>query len=776
VDTIRVDVSYRPLRVGWAIRYGDLAAFRTAARLSYTLWGGRYSPILVVDKKQEELQRLVDRFRVDVIWPIGDAPEVRAFPERFPYLPNPFHHDSLFIGGDHGRTHAQVLDLYNAIEHLSDRPEWQAAKGRGVRLYSWRPDDPLADVLLVHFGGFPSTEEIGLDYRAMLVQAAQATEHAFAPEGAIPADALQHPTIAGLCRYGLQPAYTARALRHAPGFFVGKSEDFEDLVRHWNLRAANIPLLFVDQSCFTRYAEIAPAWEKAMRETVAHRHEWERDLAVWSRHEDLEAAAQLFPDMKLMRHGVDEVLWNGLNLQVPTMQLGDASVLGVVSREQERPRVSFALSEKPFSGDTWFHTQHLVASISCGIGLYGDDHYTLAPPHVPELNEFCGRTMHFQHDRLRLEPGRVGLIVDAADTDAFLYALPVGEMMERLFALAGYRATPSNAGLITRQLIARLGGLQGARVFKIPGVRRLLRTYGPTDAFTKKSALQLIACKDPENLEARFGDHEGLHIGVRSGDKLRPHDVFTYLAEKGVFRMGVELTCPSCRLASWTALDALKQRVVCELCGQEHDATRQLVNGEWHYRRSGIMGAERNAQGGVPVALTLQQLDTNLHELPDRRLYSPPLNLMPDRADLPVCEADFVWVIPRPHRMRTAVILGECKDQGPIRPSDFQADVENLRRAADALPRQRFKTFVLLSKLAPFTLAEIEYARALNDEYRLRAILLTARELEPYHIYERTEGEEPRRAYANSPEDLAWATFEMYFGPLGDIAKVGLEA
>jgi len=37
VDTIRVDISYRPLRIGWAIQAGDLEAFRSAVRLSYAL-------------------------------------------------------------------------------------------------------------------------------------------------------------------------------------------------------------------------------------------------------------------------------------------------------------------------------------------------------------------------------------------------------------------------------------------------------------------------------------------------------------------------------------------------------------------------------------------------------------------------------------------------------------------------------------------------------------------------------------------------------------------
>ena len=222
------------------------------------------------------------------------------------------------------------------------------------------------------------------------------------------------------------------------------------------------------------------------------------------------------------------------------------------------------------------------------------------------------------------------------------------------------------------------------------------------------------------------------------GTKLNSVDVFSHLVEKGLFRIGVELTCPVCRMASWVALDALKQHVICDLCGNGYDATRPLVNGEYYYRRSGVLGAEKNAQGAVPVVLTLQQLDTNFHGAFRENLYSPSLNLEPKNGiDLQKCETDFVWVIVRPYLRRTVVILSERKDHGPI----DAIDIDNLRRVADAFPSKRFKTFVLLAKLSPFTPEEINHAKTLNDEYRTRAILLTARELEPYHIYERTKAE-----------------------------------
>ncbi len=217
----------------------------------------------------------------------------------------------------------------------------------------------------------------------------------------------------------------------------------------------------------------------------------------------------------------------------------------------DKPRVSFPLADKPFCGDRLFHTQHLVASVSFGIGLYNHENFTLRPPYVPELNEYLSRTMHFDYRLLRIEPERLGIVIEASDVEAAISAAPAAGLLERIFDLAGFTTSLSNGGLIAKQLITRLGGLQGARVFKIPGVRRLIRTHGPNASFTKKSALQLIGGKDPENPAAEFSDHERLFIEARPyNTKLSPADVFAHLVEKGLFRIGADLTCPACRLPS----------------------------------------------------------------------------------------------------------------------------------------------------------------------------------------------------------------------------------
>jgi hypothetical protein len=782
VESIRVDICYRPLRIGWAIRAGDVNAFRSAVRFSFALWGRRFNPIIVAD--QEELARnLVDLFRLDMIIPVGDSDIVKSFPRRFQYLINPFSHDGVFVGDGTGGARCQVLDIHNALKYLEAQPGWDEVKETGVRLYKWDPDDPLADIFLMHLGQYPNTDDIHINYYGLMKEATGTEVDKIEMTSKLSADLFKHPSISFLSSHGLERHYSVPAGWDSPGFYSGDAKNLDDLVCCWNLQAADIPLWFVDPSHLDRYGDTVEYWDKAMRSMVAgRRDEFDRRVAVWVRGESLTEekmtdamAAVLKPfgekEFTLCPVSVDSL--NGLNVRPPMMHFGQVSTLGVVDTGSSgRPKISFALEDKPFCSDAWFHTQRLVASLSFIGGLYGDEQHTFVPPFIPELNEFYARSQHIGSRKLRSESGRIGLVIDASDHSSFIYALPVAHLFKGVFDLAGFASKLSAGGLIARQLIAQFGGVDGARPFKIRGVRRLLKTHGPAAAFTKESALQLIGGRDPENPGATFKDYENLYIEPRPPKtKLDPEAVFTYLVEKGLFRIGAELKCPHCRMDSWTALDTLKQRVVCELCGREFDATRQLVRGAWRYRRSGVLGAEKNAQGAVPVVLTLQQFKVNMSGFLHSGLYSPSLDLEPKAGlDLPKCEIDFVWLIPQPYPKRTVVIVGECKDRGSKsengkdKGSVDEEDIDHLRQVADALPHKRFETFIVLAKLCSFTSNEIALAKTLNEEYRRRVILLTARELEPYDFYERTKLEfKSIKECAYTPEDLANTTAEMYF-------------
>ncbi|NEJ23956.1 hypothetical protein GR247_27920 [Rhizobium leguminosarum] len=760
METARVDVVYRPLRIGFALISDDHASFRKAVKLCNAFWGGSYNPILPVDRP--EAAALVELFLPDFLVPFGDDPAISAFVARFPHLKNPLFSEELFVPASHGRDgEANLLDIQNLIVRLRDTPDWKRFLDDGVRVPRWAPNDPLADAFLAQFGDYPEPEEIGIDYGQIVSEVTGALNIDIPLGGSVPSEILNHPRIAHLTKFGLAPHYTSEANWIRPGLYVGNASNGADLVNFWNLRACGISLLFQDLVHGHRTVDLHSQYVDRLRVQLASQNEHDRQPSIWSRQEVREEAREAVKGGALSFIGMGTEIWNGLNIRPQQMCFGEESSLGFLGGKPTVPRITFALKDKPFSSDVWFHQQHLVASISL-IGGRSDNH-TFVPPFIPELNEAASRAMNYEHRSLRLERDRVGLVISAADHDVDLGALSKSTLIEHIFDLGGFSAKPSSSGLITRQLITRMGGADGARAFKIPGVRKLLKTFGPNASFRRNEALRLIGKTDSET-GATFSDHRNLYIEPRNyGTDLTAGMVFSHLVEKGLFRIGVDLKCPACALTSWMALDALHQQPTCPLCGNVFDATRQLVEGDYAYRRSGVLGLEKNTQGAIPVVLLLQQLAVNLMDLPSNGIFSASYDLVPKdpQSGLPTCETDFCVVTSARRSNKTSIIIGECKDAGG---TIDQKDVDNLRRVAEALPANRFDAYILLAKLAPFTDDEISLARALNTtSWMRRVIMLSARELEPYHLFDRTNAELDLELRGSSIEDLAKATHDIYF-------------
>ncbi|MFJ2427622.1 hypothetical protein [Pseudomonas sp. NPDC087804] len=729
-------------------------------KYSHALWGGRFNPIIVIDN-EEEARALVERFRIDLIFPVGNDPKIKEFVEKHPHLVSPFLGDSIFLkDSQYNHHYSQVLDIVNAMVHWQSTPEWRHIKDRGIRQYHWKKEDPLSDVFLAQLGAYPSPEETGTDYWDMFHQGAEPTNVEIIPGDRISADLPHYDNLTIFGDLGLDRHISLHSNLDIPGFFIGSANDSADLVCHWNLRACDIDVWFIDPSHLDRYVDLIPELEKNFSAMVEHRkHRFERSLGVWSRTAG-NAGSEIFKGDIFNFHISDE-FWRESTVLPPLMHFGESSTLGVVDEKKSNPRVNFALSNKPF--DSTFYHQRLVASIAFG-GVNDSEQFTFSVPFIPELNEFYARNMHFAYNKLRIEPDRIGLIINTTEHDSFLSSLPTDKLFNQLFFMAGFESKLSNSGRIVRQLLTQLGGLQGARVFKIPGARELIKKFGPRNSFARRTAYDTITDKK-QGLPATFSAHVDLYLTPRDHDsKLTPPDVFSHMVEKGLFRIGADLECEKCGMSSWTTLDNLKQHSACELCGYTFNATQQLMKNEWAFRRSGLLGAERNIQGAIPVALTLQQLDTTFTHGFSRSSYITSLDLIPlPESGQTKCEVDFVWLLNGRELKKSDLIIAECKDQGPISQEDFQRDVENMRRVADALPRHRFNVYILFVKLAPFTNEEIAMARSLNRQYESRVILLTARELEPYHIYEHLGEEHGIRSYAGWPKQMAEITQRVYF-------------
>ena len=249
-----------------------------------------------------------------------------------------------------------------------------------------------------------------------------------------------------------------------------------------------------------------------------------------------------------------------------------------------------------------------------------------------------------------------------------------------------------------------------------------------------------------------------LHAWEDDDPKLKPHNALEFLLERGVFRVGLELTCRHCELPFWLSLDEAKTTAECVYCGRMFGIAAQLKDRDWAFRRSGLFGRNDNQEGGIPVALTLQQLDTALSM--DRMLYTTSLELKPEAEDIDKCETDFVvFANGQSHNMpyQPQLVIGECKAAGG---TITRQDAEHLAKVADTFPYRRLNVFILFAKPGSFSAEEVEACSLAQHKWHQRVILLGKDELEPYHIDDRYP--EGVRLHLENLEDLAGNTVRLY--------------
>jgi hypothetical protein len=91
--------------------------------------------------------------------------------------------------------------------------------------------------------------------------------------------------------------------------------------------------------------------------------------------------------------------------------------------------------------------------------------------------------------------------------------------------------------------------------------------------------------------------------------------------------------------------------------------------------------------------------------------------------------------------------------------------VANLTRLADVFEGSSVQPFIVFAKVGSFSAEEIERCKLAQTKYRLRVIMLSEQELEPYFVYERTALEYEIDSTAIDLDDLAKATQGIFFSP-----------
>lgn len=748
---------YRPIRIGWCIRAGDTQALRQSIRASLTMCGGAHNPLIAVDD-QEGAARLVTNANVDLLLAVRQDDAISAFVNRFDTLPSWTFHEHIFEGGPPPSIpRPAYLDIVMAARYLVATELAKQAKPPVIRLFEWAEDDPLGDLLLVNFGGLPRQGEPGSFVKEQLRETINTalTTVGTGEVVALPDEGDRSLRVLA----DLELEYDLWGPRGHPtvGFFIAESDSFWDLLNFWNIRAAGSRLLMYNAAC----ADRLQLWRDDLTRRLSHREPSTRPeypRIVFARPGAKELSSGWLPEGMMLSH-YDTTDRHHV-VEIPRLYYEEHNALANLDTESGKQSAVMPLPPRPFRPRR-FDDRNVALSVQTRWGPYGSGGSTFQTPNLPILNTYYGREMGALWSDCRVESRGITFLQHYNLGSLTLRSLDVVSLIREILKRIGIPTEVSQAGLVSARVIAQMGKLDNCRPFRVRGLRKLIEDTRPESTFTRSGAIQKIR-EEGDGGSIGFDRYNDLHIEPPPA-RLTPDSVFKYMVSHGAFRVGLEFHCPECSLNFWISLDNATAEPECEFCGKRFDATPQLRDRDWRYRRSGVFGKADSQEGAIPVALTLLRF---LHsDSSSRMLYAPALTLLPGNAIRNKCETDFVALLSYDDYRRSAVQLaiGECKTRKDI----TEQDVSNLSAVADVLESNGIEAYVVFSKLADFSDAELMLINEVNSGGRERAIVLTERELQHWFPYKWAEGT-PGRRNDSTFADFAAASTDLYLRPAAE--------
>jgi hypothetical protein len=736
-----ISIKYRPVRIGFLVRDGSIEDLVKAAGLNTLLWSGVYNPIIPVKAGDDSFpEQLIKLFSVDVLYPVFKSDEINTLMKKHPFLQAPGHYaeDLYYEEGWHEKKKIMAfLDTKRIVDYLWEKEFKQSPKEykSAFTLMKWEDSDPLNNLLSLQFGYFPKIPGVDFkyNYENIFVNGLRSDKRSIENGKEIIFSPQKEWSQIDSTGFELA-GYSTGSRSNDHGFYAGISDNFEDLITFWNLRASGIHLVFFPKDHPDRAFNFVQQHLKVLDESPNRHHNFNDYLGMYHKIEDNEEVKSLVAKFTTTKkrigiNNVSEHSWNGLNIQPYNYVFKWKRATADIDKPDERYIATIRLPEKHFivDDDTEGHSQHLAINIDV-YSDYGYPGHTLKVPYIKELEEFYSREISFDPWALRVEREGITIIDKVNDDSINLYPIPYQALVEKIFEFCGLKAKTSQPGLLARKVLEKIGGIEGGRFLKIKGVRKLLQENGSDKLITRGEATKTI-------FDNNFDKHKKLYIESRDNLELTPTQVFEYMLKNDFFRAGLELQCESCNLWSWLSLKNLDDQWHCEYCGAQNKTTTQLKNrGDWKFRKSGLFAKDNNQEGAIPVVLTLLSLVRILDH--SNFIYSTALKLDGDGVN---CETDLAILQYKYLRSDgIEVAIGECKSQGG---SINQEDCDKLESAYNKIISKKIKCYLIFSKTADdFTPEEIELFKKLRAK-DIPLILFTNKEMELYHPYWQEGGE-----------------------------------
>lgn len=747
--TTSVSTKYRPIRIGFLIRDGSIEDLVKVAGINTLLWGGIHNPIIPISVTNKDFSKqLLKLFSVDVLFAVSHTTEIDEVINSNPFLRDPGHYAENIFYQD-WQTKKNILgylDSINIVDHFWEKEFKNSPKDfkSNCALVKWDDADACHNLLAMLFGYFPTTYNLKDDFQNAFLKGLRSKEITIKKDGDIDKTILSNvtpilATTLELTGYG--------GTWRGDGLYIGSENDFSDLLYFWNLRASGLSLEFLPKDHIARFSDSIKAYIKRLDDIPNRNPNIDDGITVYYRG-DHQALTDIVKDFRGKRNFVfshcDEVIWNGLNIKPTIYYFNWQQVLASVEKSYGRYSVSLALPDKKFINTEHDHRnrnvgfQSLAVSID-PIGEFAYPEHTLKPPFIRELNEFYSREIEFDPWRVRSEQDGIGIMIKVHDTSLSLYPIPHQKLIERIFELAGFKVETSQAGLLAKQIIHGMredNPLEACRVFKITGVRKLIASLKAKEDIKWNKAIKTIG-------ENKFAKFKKLFIESRDTAELTPIDAFSFLLKKKIFYPKITFwhkllmskwnyKCKNCGLEERILVKDFESYWRCPYCEDQQympafiaENFKRYQDSYWNFKKGGLFARDNNQEGAIPVIISLltfaRIFDSN------KLIYSTSLNLQNPKK----CEIDFC-ILQYDRGDKIQLGIAECKSEGQ---KINQQDIDNLKRVQDDVNKLGIDCYIIFSKPADdYESDEVELFKSLKKDGR-NFIVLSNKELEPYHPY-----------------------------------------
>lgn len=757
-----VKIEYRPLRVGFCIRDGNIEDLIKVAKWNSLLWGGELNPIIPIGDNTELADNLFQAFQVDILVPAVETPEIKAFMEKYNWARFPLmHHERSIFSQDSWDTKKRavnILDVSEIFKKLWHREfRFSQPKDSNCILPTWASTDTDKNLFTLVFGDYPE-ENLSYDYKMGYKNSLRAKEIKIVKTKPLPSDIGGRITPISLTGQEMK-MYGGRDL--GSGVYIGDKNDFTDLLNYWNIRATGSYITFLPRTNTKRFIPFVNSFIKRIKP----RGDTEKRsfVRVWFRgtsEQDYKKVESIIKPLvnkdRLFSFGaITDHYWDKNNIQPSYGILGEATTLASVNAQYGMPKISFQLTNKPIlkPEERRFQRKLFGVCVTPSVGIDFSE-YTTTLPVLPDLNEWYARTMIFDPFSLRVIKnifGKTVSIITEVDSETIqITPIKKQEIIKKIFERASITAEKSGAGLIAERLIALMGGITGSsRIFKITGVRKFISLTNPLHQKTKDEILKII---DDNGSFKKFENEFGL-----KGGKLEIGQVFDVLLEQNLIQAGIEVNCPKCSIKNWVNMKDIGEFYVCEFCYQKSkfiecvspikvkgSKDSYIIDGtKWTYRLSGLLGRHDKQQGAIPVLLTLQHLSNKLHSGTYSNLYSTALELKYTEAGKEVTTETDLCVVDLSEMMGKKdieILIGECKTANTI----TKAQIDRLVKIKEMIEKSGIRChIVFVNTKKNFSSTEIGLFKKLYTK-GITPILFTANELEcwwdEYKNFKTTDG------------------------------------